>query len=138
MADTVDAATRSRIMSRIRGKNTKPELQLRRALFAEGCRFRVHDRTVPGTPDISHKGAKVAVLVDGCFWHGCPRHYRRPASRLDYWDKKLAYNHGLRGRVRARLKEGGWRTFEFWECQVRDEAPKLARRIAAAIRRRRP
>jgi len=133
MADTVDKATRSRIMSRIRGKNTKPEIQLRRALFATGTRFRVHDRSVPGTPDISHKGAKVAVFVDGCFWHGCPEHYSRPASRRKFWDAKLAYNHDLRRRVLARLD--GWTVTQVWECQVRDEAPTVASAIARSIRR---
>lgn len=131
MTDLVDTATRSRIMSRIRGKNTKPEIQLRKALHAAGLRYRVHDRAVPGTPDISHKGARVAVFVDGCFWHGCPKHYSRPASRQDFWDSKLAYNHDLRARVRARLK--GWRVIEAWECDVRERSPKLVLRVAKAL-----
>ncbi|HUR25011.1 MAG TPA: very short patch repair endonuclease [Candidatus Thermoplasmatota archaeon] len=115
--DTVTPEVRSRIMGRIRGKNTKPELMLRRALHAEGVRFRVHDRTVPGTPDITHKGRRIAVFVDGCFWHGCPKHYSRPRSRQEFWDRKLAYNRDLRQRVRARLD--GWTVVEHWECEVR-------------------
>lgn len=133
MVDTVDKATRSRIMGRIRGKNTKPEIALRKALFATGTRFRVHDRSVPGTPDISHKGAKVAVFVDGCFWHGCPEHYSRPASRRNFWDAKLAYNHDLRRRVLARLD--GWKVVQAWECEVRSDSRSAAARIQAAIKR---
>lgn len=130
--DTVDRQTRSRIMSRIRGKNTKPELRLRRTLHGMGVRYRIHDRSVPGTPDISHKGARVAVFVDGCFWHGCPQHYSRPASRQEFWDGKLAYNLDLRARVKAKLE--GWTVIEAWECQVRDDAASVATKVGASIR----
>lgn len=132
--DKVDPATRSRIMSRIRGKNTKPELSLRQALHATGARYRVHDRSVPGTPDISHKGAKVAVFVDGCFWHGCPQHYSRPQSRQEFWDRKLAYNRDLRQRVTGRLQ--GWTIVEVWECDVRADPAKVARRLRRLLSRR--
>jgi DNA mismatch endonuclease (patch repair protein) len=132
--DTVDAATRSRIMGRIRGKNTKPELRLRRALHSQGVRYRVHDRSVPGTPDISHKGARVAVFVDGCFWHGCPEHYSRPKSRQEFWDGKLAYNHDLRARVKSRL--AGWKVVELWECQVAGNASAAASKVAKAMKAR--
>jgi DNA mismatch endonuclease, patch repair protein len=137
MADTVDKATRSRIMSRVRGTNTKPERLLRQALWAEGTRFRIHDRSVPGTPDISHKGARVAVFVDGCFWHGCPRHYKRPASRQAFWDGKLAYNHDLRRRVKERLRLERWHIVEVWECNIKANPAKIAPRIATRIRARR-
>ena len=132
MADVVDAATRSRIMSRIRGKNTKPELRLRQALYAQGVRYRVHDRSVPGTPDVSHKGHRVAVFVDGCFWHGCPQHYSRPASRQEYWDGRLAYNRDLRARVKSRLV--GWKVLELWECQVVGDAAAVASKVAKAMK----
>lgn len=71
MADTVSPETRSRMMSKIRSKNTKPEMAVRRTLWKSGLRYRVHDRTLPGTPDISNKRKRLAVFVDGCFWHGC-------------------------------------------------------------------
>ena len=99
-------------MSRIRGKDTKPELVLRRALTALGVRYRVHNRRVPGTPDLSHTGSRVAVFVDGCFWHGCPRHYRPPRSRVEFWARKLEYNRDLRKRVTARLS--GWNVLQIW------------------------
>lgn len=136
--DRVDAAVRSRIMSRIRGKNTKPEIQLRKAVFAEGVRFRVHDRSIRGTPDISHKGAKVAVFVDGCFWHGCPEHYSRPRSRQEFWDTKLAYNRNLRERVLNRLHDERWHVVQVWECNVRTDPKKVAQGIARVVNQRRP
>jgi DNA mismatch endonuclease (patch repair protein) len=136
--DRVDSAVRSRIMSRIRGKNTKPEIQLRKAVFAEGVRFRVHNRSVLGTPDISHKGAKVAVFVDGCFWHGCPTHYSRPRSRQTFWDNKLAYNRDLRARVLNGLASDSWHVVQVWECSVRSNAKQAAGDIARAVNQRRP
>lgn len=137
IVDNVDPATRSRIMSRIRGKDTTPELSLRRALFGLGVRYRVHNRRVPGTPDISHTKTRVAVFVDGCFWHGCPQHYSTPASRQEYWAGRLAYNKDLRQRVKARLLAGNWEALEFWECEVKRDADEAAARISQAIQRRR-
>lgn len=130
--DRVPPEVRSRIMSKIRGRNTKPELALRRALYAEGVRFRIHNRSIPGTPDIAHKGARVAVFVDGCFWHGCPRHYRVPKSRVQYWAKRLAYNHDLRVRVKARLE--GWTVLEVWECEIREDLAGVVGHIGSAIK----
>ncbi|MHB8632765.1 MAG: very short patch repair endonuclease [Thermoplasmatota archaeon] len=135
--DRVTREVRSRIMSHVRGKNTAPEMALRRALHARGIRFRVHNRNVPGTPDISHSGARVAVFVDGCFWHGCPTHYRAPTSRKRFWARKLAYNTDLRRRVRNRLEASDWVLVELWECKVRDEVGRLARHVGALIRKRR-
>ena len=124
-------------MSRVRGKNTKPEIHLRRALYALGVRFRVHDRTVPGTPDISHKAGKVAVFVDGCFWHGCPEHYSRPQSHQGYWDGRLTYNRDLRRRVLVRLEEDGWLVIQSWECAIHGDATEVALQIARAVQSRR-
>ena len=137
MTDTVDAATRSRIMGRIRGSNTKPELALRQALTALGVRYRVHNRRIPGTPDISHTGNRVAVFVDGCFWHGCPKHYKRPASRQEFWDTKLAYNHDLRRRVKDRLDAQGFDIIQVWECDIRSDPAQAALRLAPRLRQAR-
>lgn len=111
--------TRSKTMSRIRGKNTKPELMLRRALWARGLRYRIHDKSLPGTPDISNKSRKVAVFVDGCFWHGCPQHFKVPKTRSDFWKEKIRRNQEKRGQV---VKEypGNWAIFQFFECEVKD------------------
>lgn len=132
MADTVDRATRSRIMSRIRGKNTGPELHLRKRLHTLGVRYRIHDSTISGKPDISHKGAKVAVFIDGCFWHGCPEHYSRPAARQEFWDAKLASNRKRRARVLQDLE--GWTIVQAWECKVNASPAKQARIVAKVIR----
>lgn len=136
--DNVTAETRSRIMSKVRGKNTGPERALRTALHEAGIRYRIHNRRVPGTPDVSHTGARVAVFVDGCFWHGCPRHYRPPASRRAFWAGKLAYNRDLRFRVRARLKAERWKLVEVWECDLKANPSRAATSIAALILARRP
>lgn len=137
MPDIWSDEKRSEVMAHIRSKNTEPELLLRRALWVGGARYRIHDSSVRGTPDISHKGAKVAVFVDGCFWHGCPRHYRRPETRQEFWDHKLQENQGRRAKVLAALKKDGWLVFEFWECDVQDSPGSLAARISREIERRR-
>ncbi|HUR24947.1 MAG TPA: very short patch repair endonuclease [Candidatus Thermoplasmatota archaeon] len=132
--DKVDAATRSRIMSRIRGKDTQPELLLRRELSAHGIRYRLHQRGVFGTPDLSHKGHRLAVFVDGCFWHGCPSHYRAPSSRNWYWSAKLKRNKVRRGLVLARLASEGWRAVQVWECEVHADVGLAASRVALALK----
>lgn len=119
-------------MSRIRGKNTKPELALRAELRKQGMRYRVNNRRVPGTPDISHQGARVAVFVDGCFWHGCPDHYRLPKSRAEYWHAKVRRNQERRNEVRALLT--GWDLVEIWECDLKADTAKTAARIVAIVR----
>lgn len=133
MADIVDAATRSRMMSGIRGKNTGPERELRRQLWARGFRFRIHDRSTPGTPDISHKGRKVAIFVDGCFWHGCPLHYKRPSTRMKFWDSKIAANRKRREVVLHDLREARWNVLQVWECEVRADPAAVANKAAALL-----
>ena len=121
MADVVDPVTRSRMMSGIRGKNTKPELWLRKALHALGFRFRVHVRDLPGRPDIVLPKWKAVVLVHGCFWHqhgGC-RFATRPATRPDFWQAKFASNIERDRRQLAALQQIGWRTAVIWECSLR-------------------
>ena len=94
--DTVPVDVRSRIMSQIRSKNTSPELLFRQVLWKEGFRYRIHDKTVFGTPDVSNKSKKIAIFIDGCFWHGCPKCYRAPKSNTQYWTCKLANNKNRR------------------------------------------
>lgn len=137
MPDRFDAATRSRIMSRVRGKHTSPEIALRASLRAQGIRYRIHPPTIPGRPDVAHGPSKVAVFVDGCFWHGCPRHYRQPTSRVDFWSRKLAYVTDLRKRTLSKLEAMGWQAVEIWECDIRrsanDEAAKVVRIISQRL-----
>lgn len=135
--DKVDAATRSRIMARIRGRDTQPELMLRRELWRAGHRYRVHRRDVPGTPDLCSKKLRLAVFVDGCFWHGCPKHYRQPSSRVEYWQGKLERNRRRREDVLAQLQGAGWAALAVWECEVHADVAKAARRVASALGRSR-
>jgi len=115
VTDVVDPETRSRMMSGIGGQNTKPEIVVRKALFAAGFRFRLHRKDLPGRPDVVLPGWRVAVFVHGCFWHahrGC-RYAKMPASRREFWEAKLATNVERDRRVRARCcrRAGGcWRS----------------------------
>ncbi|MFG1292896.1 very short patch repair endonuclease [Xanthobacter versatilis] len=121
MTDIVDQQTRSRMMSGIRGKNTKPELALRRALHARGFRFRLHSGKVYGRPDLFLPKHRAAVFVHGCFWHrheGC-RYATVPATRSEFWGTKFDANVARDNAVRTRLLEGGWRVATVWECALR-------------------
>lgn len=121
MTDIVDPATRSRMMSGIRGKNTHPELTLRASLHAEGFRFRLHDKRLPGRPDIVLPKWKVAIQVHGCFWHrheGC-RFATIPSTRKEFWQSKFAENIVRDQRNLELLQNAGWRTAIVWECWLR-------------------
>jgi DNA mismatch endonuclease (patch repair protein) len=123
MADVVDPATRSRMMSGIQGKNTKPEMAVRRALFAAGFRFRLHRRDLPGAPDIVMPGRNIAIFVHGCFWHrhaGC-RYAKLPATRPEFWKDKLGRNVERDWRAVDELLSTGWRVMVVWECAIRDK-----------------
>ena len=121
MADIVDEQTRSRMMSGIRGKNTKPELALRRALHARGFRFRLHSSVVLGRPDLVLPKYHAVVFVHGCFWHrheGC-RYTTSPSTRPEFWQAKFAANIARDSTVRRDLLEAGWRVATIWECALR-------------------
>lgn len=123
MADIVSPAVRSRMMSAIRGRDTQPELKVRRYLHAVGLRFRLHGRALPGTPDIILAGRKVAIFVHGCFWHqhpGC-RFATTPATRPDLWQTKFAATKARDAAAVGKLKALGWKVFTIWECETRDE-----------------
>lgn len=121
--------SRSEQMARIRGKNTSPELLLRRALYAAGVRYRIHFRTPAGRADLAMVGAKVAVFLDGCFWHGCPDHYVRPRSRTEFWSAKLAENVARDRRQTLTLEAAGWRVCRLWEHEVFASLPTAIARI---------
>lgn len=127
MVDVVDPATRSRMMAGIRGKNTKPELLVRKYLHRRGLRFRLHVKTLPGKPDIALPKYRAVVFVHGCFWHqhpGCKYAYL-PSSRRDFWIKKLSLNASRdRDKANALLK-AGWRVFTVWECELRKDTVRM-------------
>lgn len=114
-----------------RGRDTQPELAVRRILHAEGLRYRVNFRPLPElrrTADIVFTRAKVAVFIDGCFWHGCPEHYQRPASNRDYWDSKVARNRERDVDTDAQLIAAGWCVIRRWEHEdPRDVADDIER-----------
>lgn len=134
MADIVSPAKRSQMMSGIKGKNSKPEMLVRKALFAMGHRFRLHRRDLPGTPDIAMPGRKIAIFVHGCFWHahqGC-KFAKTPSTRTDFWTTKLQSNVDRDRRAADKLAEMGWRVLTVWECSVRD--PESAKVFAETLR----
>jgi len=120
MADTFTPAERSRIMAAVKSKDTTPEPIVRRLVLALGYRPRLHDDSLPGTPDLVFPRRRKVIIVNGCFWHlhGCPR-CRMPASRRGYWLSKLGRNAARDKRVRRALRAAGWQVLVVWECQVR-------------------
>ncbi|WP_461538100.1 very short patch repair endonuclease [Spongorhabdus nitratireducens] len=123
MTDTVDSATRSQNMSRIRSKNTKPELLVRKYLFSSGFRYCLNDRKLPGRPDIVLRKYKAVIFVHGCFWHhhqGCRLAYS-PRSRTGFWQKKFSGNVSRDEKVKQALLEIDWRVLVIWECATRSK-----------------
>jgi len=120
MADNRSPESRSALMSRIGGKDTAPEMAVRRLLHALGYRFRLHRRGLPGTPDIVFPSRRKAIFVNGCFWHahGC-RIGRPPKSHPEFWIPKLERNRMNDARNRRALRDSGWGVFTVWQCQTR-------------------
>lgn len=130
MADFMNPAQRSAHMSKIRSKDTKPELWLRRKLHAEGYRYRLHDKSLPGKPDLVFPGRHKVIFVNGCFWHGhtCPEGSRLPKSNTVFWAEKRQRNQDRDQRQRQELVAAGWDLMVVWECEVRDD-PRLLQRV---------
>lgn len=124
--------SRSEQMSRIRGKHTLPELQIRKGLWAAGLRYRLHFRTPGGRADIAVPARKLAIFIDGCFWHGCPEHYVRPRSRNDFWDRKLAENIARDRRQTLALDAQSWKTLRIWEHEAIEVPAQVISRILEA------
>ncbi len=124
------------MMAGIRGKDTKPELVIRRGLHALGFRFRLHDRRLPGAPDLVLPRWRAVILVHGCFWHGhrC-RYGKLPKSRLEFWGPKIAANRVRDNRTLNSLRGMGWSVLVVWQCQTKD-LEKLEKRIAAFLDRK--
>ena len=121
MADLWTKEQRSRVMSRVKNKNTKPEVQVRSMLHRMGYRFRLHRRDLAGAPDIVLPRHRKAVFVHGCFWHNhdCPRG-KRPRTRTEFWNAKLDANIERDRANQEALEEKGWRVLTLWECEVKD------------------
>jgi DNA mismatch endonuclease (patch repair protein) len=107
-------------MSGIRGKNTKPEMQLRKGLHARGLRYRLHDRRLPGSPDLVFPRCRAVVFAHGCFWHGHDCHlFRMPSTRPEFWAAKIERNRTVDRRSVEQLREAGWRIGIVWECALK-------------------
>ncbi|MFD9901935.1 very short patch repair endonuclease [Mesorhizobium sp. NPDC059025] len=120
MADIVPPDVRSRMMSGIRGKNTKPELVIRKGLHAIGFRFRLHVKALPGKPDLVLPKYRAALFVHGCFWHGHNCHlFRLPSTRQDFWLAKVDGNKQRDALAESHLVSEGWRVGAIWECALR-------------------
>lgn len=129
--DNRNPEQRSAIMSRVRGKDTAPELAVRRLTFALGYRYRLHRKDLPGRPDIVFPSRRKAIFVHGCFWHGhgCEKG-RLPKSRLDYWQPKIATNRDRDARQVKGLEDLGWKVLTLWQCELKDP-----RQVAIKIKR---
>lgn len=120
MADVHDPQTRSRNMAAIRAKNTKPELLVRKALFARGFRYRLHDSKLPGKPDLVFPRYNAVIQINGCFWHGHNCHlFKWPATRQDWWHNKINRTREVDDRSQHELNRLGWRVLTIWECALK-------------------
>ena len=135
MTDVVDSETRSRMMSGIRGKDTRPELEIRHHLHRLGFRYRLHDKQLPGKPDIVLKKYHAVIFVHGCFWHRHNCHlFKWPKTRPEFWKKKINRNHENDLKALNSLKTNGWRICIVWECSIKG-ADKNIQAIANTIAR---
>jgi DNA mismatch endonuclease (patch repair protein) len=108
------------MMSGIKGKDTKPELMIRRALHARGYRYRLHSPAVPGKPDLFLRRYRAVIFVHGCFWHGHDCHlFKLPSTRMEFWKQKIDRNRARDAEVEAALREQGWRRLVVWECALK-------------------
>lgn len=134
MADVLNKAQRSFCMARNRPKDTSPELRLRKALWKLGFRYRL-DSKLPGRPDLVFASKKVAIFVDGCFWHRCPRHFKPPGTNVAFWRQKLSGNAARDKRVNRKLKAMGWQVIRVWEHEVRASPDRAAKRLQKRMQR---
>lgn len=131
--DVFTPAKRSAVMRAVKGRDTTPELKVRRLLRAAGVGYRLGGCGLPGRPDVVMKGRRIALFVHGCFWHGhdCARGARTPKTNADYWRAKIDRNRARDARAVAELEEAGWRPVVVWECEIR--AAGFAHRLLAEV-----
>jgi DNA mismatch endonuclease (patch repair protein) len=137
MADVHSKAVRSYNMSMIKGKNTRPEMLVRRFLHAMGYRYRIHDKKLPGKPDLVFPKYKTVIFVNGCFWHGhnnC-RYFVVPKTRTDWWLNKINANRANDEKASQKLQEAGWTILILWECELKaDNAERTLKKVIQKIR----
>ena len=133
MSDVFPPEKRSAVMRRVKGRDTTPEMKVRRLLRGAGIGYRLGGCGLPGRPDVVMKGRRIALFVHGCFWHGhdCPRGARQPRSNAGYWIAKIDRNRARDDRVTAELQAQGWRVLILWECE--QKAPDWGERLLDAL-----
>jgi DNA mismatch endonuclease (patch repair protein) len=137
--DTLTIAQRSRVMARVRSKDTQPERRVRTLVYSLGYRYRLHVRALPGRPDLVFRSRRCVILVHGCFWHQhqCKAGNRRPKSRVEFWNAKLAANMRRDVQQRRELHRMGWRVLTIWECETLVKShDRIARTIIAFLGKR--
>jgi DNA mismatch endonuclease (patch repair protein) len=133
VADVMTPQQRSRCMSKVKNKNTSLEVKFRKVLWARGFRYRL-GRKLLGKPDLVFVSAKVAVFIDGCFWHACPVHGQEPKSNAGFWSEKLAKNRLRDETVNAGLGELGWTVVRFWEHELKDDVERCVGELSKNIK----
>lgn len=134
MTDVLSPEQRTHNMSMIRGKNTGPEIKLRKMLWSEGIRgYRIHYK-LPGKPDIVFTKKKIAIFIDGCFWHKCPICFQEPETRKEFWMKKIQSNVERDKKVNEQLKNEGWDVIRIWEHEIRKEPNHVRERIISKLK----
>ena len=119
MADKMTPQQRSDCMRRIKSKNTRPEMLVRRFLFSHGFRYRIHAKTLPGTPDLAIVGLRTCIFINGCFWHGHNCRNVSPETNRDYWDKKRSNNIKHDNKINDLFEKRGWTVIRIWECELK-------------------
>jgi DNA mismatch endonuclease (patch repair protein) len=132
MPDVMTSVQRSNCMGRIRSRDTKPELRLRAALWQTGVRYRLKSK-LKGKPDLVFARPRLAVFVDGCFWHGCPTHGTKPKSNETYWHAKLEKNRARDSAINLELEEAGWTVIRIWEHEIDADLERVVDMIIAQI-----
>jgi len=137
MTDVFSKKKRSEVMACIKSKNTMPELVIRKALFANGFRFRVHNKKLPGMPDIVLPKYKAVIFINGCFWHGhknC-KYFRLPMTRTSFWKNKIESNRARDKRNARALRYMNWKVFTLWECKIKNTYADPARSVIRKLLR---
>lgn len=132
MSDVLTEQQRSYCMSKIKGRDTTPELTLRKALWKAGYRYRIKNK-LPGKPDIVFPGVRLTVFIDGCFWHGCPEHSTIPKTNTEFWAVKLKRNKERDKEVNGLLMNDGWQVLRFWEHEIKKDLEFVIRRIGEKV-----
>ncbi|WP_037991797.1 very short patch repair endonuclease [Teredinibacter turnerae] len=135
MADVLTKEQRSYCMSQIRGKNTKPEVILRKALWSMGHRYRIKNK-LPGKPDLVYPSLKVVIFVDGCFWHKCPKHYQPPKTHQIFWENKINANVERDKKNDMLLTTKGWIIVRIWEHEIKESLYDCTQKISKLLTNR--